>query len=172
MGANGSTCSHHGGRLKSRSQSSSALYCIKPSVNNNGGLHPLQHSSQTQVNYNEESPYYNLNSATSPKPNHHYNHHYQGTSNGLSSSIPADLWDLPPNSKSYSPVRLQTQKQSRSQHHLVEPTSKQHRLIQTPAVEALINRGKKGKNFESIYCEIFLMGRTFQLLYIQLHRFH
>ena len=90
MGASGST-QGGGGRLKSRSQSSSALYCIK--ANNNGQLGPVDGSSGLGHRRH-------LHSSTGDYTNLAY-HHHQGN-NALSSSIPADLWDLAPTTKSFS----------------------------------------------------------------------
>ncbi|CAG7725378.1 unnamed protein product [Allacma fusca] len=129
MGANGST---HNGRLKSRSQSSSALYCIKSgNANNNfqgGGRDP---------------------------------HHPAVYTNGgmLSNSIPADLWDLPPTTKSYSPItrkhsRPHLEHQKSAEFPSQDVTAKnqrnqKHRAF--PFVDAFIHRSsgkrdaKKGK---------------------------
>lgn len=83
MGANGSS---HDGRLKSRSQSSSALYCIGKS-----GDGSVIEAHSTYGN--------------------HYSNCHPGGGNGLSNSIPADIWDLPCTAKSYSPIS--TAKQNR-----------------------------------------------------------
>jgi len=100
MGANGST--HVDSRLKSRSQSSSALYCVGKS---SGGNTILEDGSSGVPGLG--SPY--LNNYNSDLNCHRGNH----TSNGLSTSIPADIWDLPPTAKSFSPII--------QKHHIVPP---------------------------------------------------
>lgn len=92
MGANGSS---HDGRLKSRSQSSSALYCIGKS--GNGSV------IEAQGNYG----------------NQYSNCHTDGL-NGLSSSIPADIWDLPCTAKSYSPITSAKQNRQNISHYYPE----------------------------------------------------
>lgn len=93
MGANGSS----EGRLKSRSQSSSALYCIGKS--GNGSI------IEAQSNYGNHNPYSNCHSTAA---------------NGLSSSIPADIWDLPCTAKSYSPVGTTKQNRQNINHYYPE----------------------------------------------------
>lgn len=94
MGANGSS---HDGRLKinGRSQSSSALYCIGKS--GNGSI------IEAQGNYGN-----------------HYSNCHSGGANGLSSSIPADIWDLPCTAKSYSPISTTKQNRQNINHYYPE----------------------------------------------------
>ena len=141
MGASGST-QGGGGRLKSRSQSSSALYCIK--ANNNGQLGPVDGSSGLGHRRH-------LHSSTGDYTNLAY-HHHQGN-NALSSSIPADLWDLAPTTKSFSPI---TRKHSRP--HLehqqsaeypseVESKNQKNKHRPFPFVDAFIHRASEKRKY-------------------------
>ncbi|CAL8080934.1 unnamed protein product [Orchesella dallaii] len=94
MGANGSS---HDGRLKSRSQSSSALYCIGKS--GNGSI------IEAHSNYGNQN---------------HYSNGHSTTVNGLSNSIPADIWDLPCTAKSYSPISTAKQNRQNAGHYIQE----------------------------------------------------
>lgn len=137
MGANGSafpsgSASNQiprsgGHRLKSRSQSSHALDCVKGSNNNE-----LRHGDHSMDEYYVINAQYSTSAAQ----------------DGLSSSIPADMWDLPPNSQSYSPSRYR-RKHGRGRGGHQEPDSAQpsrkNRFMQLPVLETLINLSRKGK---------------------------
>jgi hypothetical protein len=100
MGANGSA--QVDGRLKSRSQSSSALYCVGKSSGGGNGVDASPSGGPYLNNYGSDVNCYRGNS---------YNQH--PTSNGLSTSIPADIWNLPPTAKSFSPII--------QKHHILPP---------------------------------------------------
>jgi len=126
------------GRLKSRSQSSYGLDCIKASCNNNGtpGSHHREDGGGRC--------YYNLNSMD-PGKQPHPPSSGGGSGNGLSSSIPADLWDLPPNSQSYSPCRYRRKTGHHDRDQQTQQPTRKTRFMQLPVLEALINLSKKGK---------------------------